>query len=170
MGGWIPKEWTFIFLSIYCEEKTDPDEGSVRVLFSPYILQIEAQMFSDSGQHVSEVLWRAIGDGNEGLAHLSAEKETKTIKLNSQLDLVGGKNLKGIWTILWCKLLLNYPDITVYSTVLPPLFKQASVPEFSRRSRLGQTGELVTQESDGFRKFKKTCIVESGEEETKRSL
>ena len=57
-------------------------------------------------------------------------------------------------------MLVKLASHTVCSTVLPPLFKQASGPEFSRRSRLGQTGELVTQECDGFRKFKKTRIVQ----------
>lgn len=53
---------------------------SVRGLFSPYILQIEAQMFIDSWQQLSEVLWRAIVNGNDGLTHLSAKEEEEELK------------------------------------------------------------------------------------------
>lgn len=51
------------------------DVESLRGLFSPYILQTEGQMLIDSRQYMSEVLWRAIGTGNDDLARLSAEKE-----------------------------------------------------------------------------------------------
>lgn len=55
-----------------------PIEGveSLRGLISPYILQTEAQMFIDSWQFMSEVLWRAIGNGNDDLSHLSVERRT----------------------------------------------------------------------------------------------
>lgn len=49
---------------------------SLRGLISPYILQTEAQMFIDSWQFMSEVLWRAIGNGNVDLSRLSVERKT----------------------------------------------------------------------------------------------